>query len=32
VAGRSFDEASVLEVSLAYEQASDWKNRRPPVD
>jgi aspartyl-tRNA(Asn)/glutamyl-tRNA(Gln) amidotransferase subunit A len=32
VAGRAFDEASVLEVSLAYEQASEWRARRPPVD
>jgi aspartyl-tRNA(Asn)/glutamyl-tRNA(Gln) amidotransferase subunit A len=31
VAGRAFDEASVLEVSLAYEQATAWKERRPPV-
>jgi aspartyl-tRNA(Asn)/glutamyl-tRNA(Gln) amidotransferase subunit A len=30
--GRSFDEATVLQVALAYEQACDWKERRPPVD
>jgi aspartyl-tRNA(Asn)/glutamyl-tRNA(Gln) amidotransferase subunit A len=32
VTGQAFDEAAVLEVSLAYELASDWKNRRPPLD
>ena len=32
IGGRAFDEASVLEVALAYEQATDWKTRRPPVD
>ena len=31
VAGQAFDEASVLEVALAYEQASEWKDRRPPI-
>ena len=32
IGGRAFDEASVLEVALAYEQATDWHTRRPPVD
>jgi aspartyl-tRNA(Asn)/glutamyl-tRNA(Gln) amidotransferase subunit A len=32
IAGRAFDEASVLEVALAYERATDWSTRRPPVD
>lgn len=32
VAGRAFDEATVLEVALAYERATDWHRRRPPVD
>jgi aspartyl-tRNA(Asn)/glutamyl-tRNA(Gln) amidotransferase subunit A len=31
IAGRSFDEATVLDVALAYEQATDWHKRRPPV-
>jgi len=29
--GRSFDEASVLKVGHAYEQNSQWRNRRPEV-
>ena len=32
VAGRPFDELTVLRVSHAYEQATDWHRRRPPVD
>jgi aspartyl-tRNA(Asn)/glutamyl-tRNA(Gln) amidotransferase subunit A len=32
VAGRAFDEATVLEMSLAFEQATGWKERHPPVD
>jgi aspartyl-tRNA(Asn)/glutamyl-tRNA(Gln) amidotransferase subunit A len=32
VGGRAFDEARVLDVALAYEEACDWKERRPPVD
>jgi aspartyl-tRNA(Asn)/glutamyl-tRNA(Gln) amidotransferase subunit A len=32
VSGRAFDEAAMLEVCLGYEQASEWKDRRPPVD
>jgi Asp-tRNA(Asn)/Glu-tRNA(Gln) amidotransferase A subunit family amidase len=32
VAGRAFDEVAVLDVCLAYEQATDWHRRRPPVD
>ena len=30
--GRWFDEATVLRAAFAYEQATDWHNRRPPVD
>ncbi len=30
VIGRPFDEATVLRVAYAYEQASDWHRRRPP--
>jgi aspartyl-tRNA(Asn)/glutamyl-tRNA(Gln) amidotransferase subunit A len=29
--GRAFDEASVLQVGHAYEQASEWRKRRPEV-
>lgn len=32
VGARAFDEASVLAVSLAFEQATQWNARRPPVD
>jgi aspartyl-tRNA(Asn)/glutamyl-tRNA(Gln) amidotransferase subunit A len=31
IAGRAFDEATVLRVGHAYEQATDWHTRRPPV-
>ncbi|MGH7333271.1 MAG: amidase [Candidatus Rokuibacteriota bacterium] len=31
IAGRAFDEATVLRVGHAYEQATDWQRRRPPV-
>jgi aspartyl-tRNA(Asn)/glutamyl-tRNA(Gln) amidotransferase subunit A len=31
LAGRRFDEATVLRVAHAYEQATDWHNRRPPM-
>jgi aspartyl-tRNA(Asn)/glutamyl-tRNA(Gln) amidotransferase subunit A len=31
VAGRAFDEASVLEVGLAYERATGWTKQHPPV-
>jgi aspartyl-tRNA(Asn)/glutamyl-tRNA(Gln) amidotransferase subunit A len=31
IAGRAFDEATVLRVGHAYEQATDWHRRRPPV-
>jgi aspartyl-tRNA(Asn)/glutamyl-tRNA(Gln) amidotransferase subunit A len=30
LAGRWFDEARVLQVAHAYEQATDWHRRRPP--
>lgn len=30
VAGRWFDEATVLQAAYAYEQATDWHTRRPP--
>ncbi len=31
IAGRPFDEATVLRVGHAYEQATDWHRRRPPL-
>jgi len=30
IAGRPFDEATVLRVARAYERAADWTGRRPP--
>jgi aspartyl-tRNA(Asn)/glutamyl-tRNA(Gln) amidotransferase subunit A len=32
LAGRRFDEATVLRVGHAYEQSTDWHWRRPPLD
>jgi aspartyl-tRNA(Asn)/glutamyl-tRNA(Gln) amidotransferase subunit A len=32
VIGRPFDEATVLRVADAYQRATDWHTRRPPVD
>jgi aspartyl-tRNA(Asn)/glutamyl-tRNA(Gln) amidotransferase subunit A len=32
LAGRRFDEATVLRVGHAYEQSTDWHRRRPPLD
>jgi aspartyl-tRNA(Asn)/glutamyl-tRNA(Gln) amidotransferase subunit A len=31
VAGRPFDEATVLRAGHAYEQATDWHRRHPPI-
>ncbi|MBN2325009.1 MAG: Asp-tRNA(Asn)/Glu-tRNA(Gln) amidotransferase subunit GatA [Spirochaetes bacterium] len=31
LAGRLFDEATVLRVAHAYEQATDWHTKRPPI-
>ena len=31
LAGRPFDEATVLRVAHAYEQATEWHTRRPPI-
>jgi aspartyl-tRNA(Asn)/glutamyl-tRNA(Gln) amidotransferase subunit A len=31
IAGRPFDEATVLRAGHAYEQATEWHRRRPPV-
>jgi aspartyl-tRNA(Asn)/glutamyl-tRNA(Gln) amidotransferase subunit A len=32
IAGRPFDEATVLRVGHAYEQATEWHMRRPPMN
>jgi aspartyl-tRNA(Asn)/glutamyl-tRNA(Gln) amidotransferase subunit A len=32
IVGRPFDEETVLRVAHAYEQATDWHRRRPPLD
>jgi aspartyl-tRNA(Asn)/glutamyl-tRNA(Gln) amidotransferase subunit A len=31
IVGRPFDDATVLKVGHAYEQATEWKNRRPAL-
>jgi aspartyl-tRNA(Asn)/glutamyl-tRNA(Gln) amidotransferase subunit A len=31
IAGRAFEEATVLRAGHAYEQATDWHTRRPSV-
>lgn len=31
IAGRPFDEATVLRVAHAYEQSHEWKDRTPPI-
>jgi aspartyl-tRNA(Asn)/glutamyl-tRNA(Gln) amidotransferase subunit A len=31
VIGRPFDEATILRIAHAYEQAAEWRRRRPPV-
>ena len=31
LAGRPFEEATVLRVAHAYEQATDWHSLRPPM-
>ena len=31
VVGRPFDEATVLRVADAYQRATDWHTRRPPL-
>jgi len=32
IVGRAFDEATVLRLGRAYEQATDWHSRRPQLD
>ena len=31
LAGRNFDEMTVLRAAYAYQQANDWQTRRPPL-
>jgi aspartyl-tRNA(Asn)/glutamyl-tRNA(Gln) amidotransferase subunit A len=31
LAGRAFDEMTVLRAAHAYEQATEWRHRRPPI-
>jgi aspartyl-tRNA(Asn)/glutamyl-tRNA(Gln) amidotransferase subunit A len=31
LAGRPFDEETVLRAAHAYEQATEWHGRRPPI-
>lgn len=31
IGGRPFEEGKILNVAYAYEQANDWRNRRPPI-
>jgi aspartyl-tRNA(Asn)/glutamyl-tRNA(Gln) amidotransferase subunit A len=31
IVGRAFDEAGILRVAQAYEQATEWHRRRPPL-
>jgi aspartyl-tRNA(Asn)/glutamyl-tRNA(Gln) amidotransferase subunit A len=31
IAGHAFDEAGILRIARAYEQATDWHQRRPPL-
>jgi aspartyl-tRNA(Asn)/glutamyl-tRNA(Gln) amidotransferase subunit A len=32
IAGRPFDESTVLQVACAYEMAAEWYKRKPPLD
>ena len=31
IAGRGYDEARILRIGWAFENATDWHPRRPPV-
>jgi aspartyl-tRNA(Asn)/glutamyl-tRNA(Gln) amidotransferase subunit A len=31
IAGKPFDESTIFQVAYAYEQATDWHTRRPPI-
>lgn len=32
IVGRAYDEVTVYRAGFAYEEASDWKQRHPPID
>jgi len=32
IAGRPFDDGLVLKLAHAYEQATPWRDRRPPIE
>ena len=32
IVGRAFDEATILAAGHAFQRASDWHLRRPPID
>jgi aspartyl-tRNA(Asn)/glutamyl-tRNA(Gln) amidotransferase subunit A len=31
IIGKPFDEETILRVAFAYEQATDWHKRKPPI-
>jgi Asp-tRNA(Asn)/Glu-tRNA(Gln) amidotransferase A subunit family amidase len=31
MAGKPFDESTLFQAAYAYEQATDWHTRRPPI-
>jgi aspartyl-tRNA(Asn)/glutamyl-tRNA(Gln) amidotransferase subunit A len=31
IMGKTLDEARILQIAHAYEQSTDWHNRRPPL-
>jgi aspartyl-tRNA(Asn)/glutamyl-tRNA(Gln) amidotransferase subunit A len=31
IIGKHFDEATILRIGYAYEQATDWHNRKPSI-
>jgi Asp-tRNA(Asn)/Glu-tRNA(Gln) amidotransferase A subunit family amidase len=32
IVSRAFDEAGILAAGYAYQQATDWHSRQPPLD
>jgi aspartyl-tRNA(Asn)/glutamyl-tRNA(Gln) amidotransferase subunit A len=31
IIGKPFDEETILHIAFAYEQATDWHKRKPPI-
>jgi Asp-tRNA(Asn)/Glu-tRNA(Gln) amidotransferase A subunit family amidase len=31
IAGRPFEEGKILNLAYAYEQANEWRNRKPQI-